>query len=73
MSQFENLFESNSGMTYIEVLVALQNKCMNESSMLDDDESSFDLGLQKDPKRRIAWFLSKVENGIDKASRYKCG
>jgi len=74
MSQFENLFESNSDMTYLELLVALRNRFMNDSSILDDDESSFALGLQKYPKIRIAWFLSKVENEIDNVSaRLKCG
>ena len=63
MGQFENLFEINSSMKHDELLVALRNMFMNVSSMLDDDESSFALCLQKDPKRRIAWFLSKVENG----------
>ena len=74
MGQFESLFEINSSMMYDELLAALQNMFMNESSMLDDDESSFALCLQKDPERRIAWFFSKVENGIDKgSSRCKCG
>ena len=74
MGQFENLFEINSSMTCDELLVALRNMFMNESSMLDDDESSFALCLQKDPKRRIAWFFSKVKDRIVKvSSRYKCG
>ena len=74
MGQFENLFEINISMEYEELLVALQNMFMNESLMLDDDESSFALCLQKNPKRKIAWFRSGVENVIDKgSSRYKCG
>ena len=61
-------------MTYLELLVALRNRFMNDSSMLDDDESSFALGPQKDPKKRFAWFLSKVENRIDNVSaQLKCG
>ena len=59
MGQFESLFEINSSMMYDELLVALQNMFMNESSMLDDDESSFALCLQKDPERRIACFFQK--------------
>ena len=46
---------------------------MNESTILDDDESSFTPCLKNDQVRRIAWFFSKVETRIDKlSSSYKC-
>ena len=67
-------FEVNINMMYNEILSALRNIFMNESSMLDDDESYFALYRKKDPEKSIAWFFSKVKNRIDKvSSRYSCG
>ena len=48
-------FEINSNMMYDDLLSALRNMFMNESSMSDDDESYFAFCLKKDPERRIAW------------------
>ena len=66
-------FEINSNIMYDELLSALQHMFMNESYMLDDNESSFVLFLKKYPERSIAWFFLKVENRTEKISfRYSC-
>ena len=57
-------FDINCNIIYDELLSALRNIFMNETSMLDDDESYFARCLEENPARRIAWYFSKVESRI---------
>ena len=52
-------FEINHNMMYNKLLSALRNMFMNESSMLDDDESSFALCLQKVSREKNCMVLIK--------------